>query len=225
MRLELPPLYTQAFLFRSVDEAGVFRLAGDQNKYEHWSVRKPIEAKVRFFDTPEGLHRQNGIELTERAAHAHGIHFGAREMHVYTSDNIWQTQSRRMLGGRHPQGITPSFIELSPSELEATTNILEVTEYYDEWLLCTRKKIDIGLHKIAIPEAGLEYLSIFHTNVGLDLSHSEDHSTENIVVLERRNYIGMLAFLNEAVKAGFIAPLLETPHDTIVKAQQNRLQN
>ena len=218
MRLELPPLYTQALLFKPIDEEGVFRLAGSQNKYGRWSMRKPIEAKVRFFDTPEGLHRQNGIELTEISTDIHGMHFGAREIRVYSSDNIWQTQSRRIVGGRHPQGIAPSFVGISQSELEATTDILEVAEHYDEWLLCAENETDIGLQKISIPEANLEYLSFFHTTAGINFPHGTDYSVENIASWERRNYISMLIFLDHAVSLGLIAPLLETPHETLFKA-------
>lgn len=221
MRLLLPPTYAQRFHFISVSEDGLFELAGEGNVPFPPNAR--CKAWTQYFDTQDGLYRQNGFELTSSDLSAGGLLSSGKEVQLYTTENRWQTQSSRLLGERHPTGIAHTFVEFSDSELNASTDIIEATAFFDERLLCTNDGVDIGVQKTIIRESGLLYLSFCQTTAGINFP-LEDYSAQKDVEFQRRNYTGMLAFIDQAVNAGLIAPLLETPHDSLVRVRQATLK-
>lgn len=224
MRLDLPPIQYQSFLFRPLNIEGLFKLAGEEeNSYDLWR-KQAVPIQIQFLDTPTNFYRRNGIELTQAPRMVSGPN-SFPEINVYIGDNLWGTQAKRLVGTRVLAGSPRIFYETHENADSLHDDMTITTSVHrSEHVLNTNSKADIGLVTEHFPDADLTCLELFSTTSGMNFA-AEDWSPEVERKFVCENYIKLEWFIQQAIDSGFIAPLPETPHTMLVAAQQNRLQS
>jgi hypothetical protein len=204
--------YRQGYYFNLADEAGLAELFQlNRNYLFDWPSTNFV---LTFLDTSEKTFENNNIEVARVSFSLEKAHIGGIDMRLYNKDNVWETQSSRLIKwDGHLNG--QAFAEDSElRDLNSLTGPIIPVQSYEAVFNFEGK--EIGIEKTAIPMTGQHYLKFFSTTAGpnfrpiLGEKDGEIFSKKQ-AAFNRSNFLGMLGFIETAYSLDLIEPITEMP--------------
>jgi hypothetical protein len=204
--------FREGFLFSIKDEPKLARMMNaDGNKLFDFP---PVKIMISFLDTADMALENNHLEASRMSATLPGAQFGGIDVRRYNTDNVWETQTSRLIGWDSKINDTifvdnPEIRKLN----DLTGPVFPIHSYESPFDV---NGADICIERTIIPMTGRDYIRFFTTTAGRNFRPIMKETDDKKFALltkefERTNFIRMLSFIETAYSTGVIEPLADMP--------------